>query len=55
MTATLSLSDVNNVEVSLELKECKHVIGNPNRQNISYGKVLAQKKDWLYTGNFTIS
>ena len=34
MTATASLSDVNKIEGSLGLKECKHVIGNPNQPNI---------------------
>ena len=45
MTATASLSDVNKIEESLGLKESKHVIGNPNRPNICYEKVLMQRKD----------
>ena len=45
MTATASLSDVNKIEESLGPKESKHVIGNPNRPNICYEKVLMQRKD----------
>lgn len=45
MTATAGLSDVIKIEESLGMKNCKHIIGNPNRPNIYYDKVFRHGKD----------
>ncbi|XP_028394542.1 putative ATP-dependent DNA helicase Q1 [Dendronephthya gigantea] len=45
MTATASHADVKCIKDSLGLKKCKNVIGNPDRKNIYYKKVLRTGHD----------
>lgn len=40
MTATASHTDIQCIQDSLGLKNCKSIIGNPDRKNIYYNKVF---------------
>ena len=40
MTTTASQADMNGITDSLVLKNCKYIVGNPDRKNISYEKVF---------------
>ena len=45
MTATASRADMNGIADSLGLKNCKCIIGNPDRKNIFYEKVFRHGQD----------
>ena len=45
MTATASRADMNGITDSLGLKNCKYIIGNPDRKNIFYEKVFRHGQD----------
>ena len=45
MTATASHADMKFIQESLGLKNCKVVVGNPDRANICYEKVFRQGDD----------
>ena len=45
MTATASRADMKFIQESLGLKNCKVVVGNPDRANICYEKVFRQGDD----------
>ncbi len=46
MTATASRADMNGITDSLGLKNCKFIIGNPDRKNIFYEKVFRHGQDF---------
>ena len=46
MTATASSTDMKLIQNSLGLKKCKVVVGNPDRRNIYYEKVVRHGKDY---------
>ena len=45
MTATASRSDIQCIQDSLGLKNCKSIVGNPDRKNIFYKKTFRTGKD----------
>ena len=45
MTATASRADMNGITDSLGLKNCKYIVGNPDRKNIFYEKVFRHGQD----------
>ena len=46
MTATATRADMNRITDSLGLKNCKYIIGNPDRKNIFYQKVFRHGQDF---------
>ena len=46
MTATATRADMNDITDSLGLKNCKYVIGNPDRKNIFYEKAFRHGQDF---------
>ena len=45
MTATASRSDMKCIQDSLGLKNCKHIVTNPDRKNICYKKIFRSGQD----------
>jgi len=45
MTAAASRTDMKCIQDSLGLKNCKHVVTNPDRKNICYKKILRSGQD----------
>lgn len=45
MTATASRTDVNAIQESVGLKNCKLIVANPDRNNIYYKKVFRHGQD----------
>jgi ATP-dependent DNA helicase RecQ len=45
MTATASWTDMSAIQESLGLKDCKFIVANPDRKNISYSKVFRHGQD----------
>lgn len=45
MTATASRADINSIIESLGVKDCKYIIGNPDRKNIFYEKMFRHGQD----------
>ena len=51
MTATANKQDRNCIKDSLGLKDCKEVIGNPDRTNVFYQKIFRHGNDMESSGS----